>query len=152
MSDKYKQLCEKYQHMFEVRNRPGLKEPIQLFGFEVQEGWYFIISMLMGYIDSHLKRNPQLDNFKIIQIKEKFGTLRFYHRGGDEVIHQMVAMVEELSWTTCEFCGSNQNIMRSKPWIKTACKNCVETSDKIYNREGKTWEAFDPYDKSHLNG
>ena len=56
----------------------------------------------------------------IDQIKEKFGTLRFYYLGGDDVIGGMVRMGESMSEVTCEECG-NVGKRRSGSWIKTLC-------------------------------
>jgi hypothetical protein len=54
------------------------------------------------------------------QVKEKFGTLRFYYTGGDEYIRGMVTMAEAMSGTTCEECG-NPGQLRGRGWIYTAC-------------------------------
>lgn len=54
------------------------------------------------------------------QIKEKFGTLRFYYHGGDEVIDGMVRMAESMSGVTCETCGSPGKI-RHDGWVRTLC-------------------------------
>lgn len=54
------------------------------------------------------------------QIKEKFGTLRFYYRGGDDHVRNMVAMVEDLSSRTCEVCGSPGRT-REGSWVRTLC-------------------------------
>lgn len=54
------------------------------------------------------------------QIKEKFGTLRFYYSGGDDHVRGLVNMAEAMSAVTCEVCGSPG---QSSPqgWIKTLC-------------------------------
>jgi hypothetical protein len=54
------------------------------------------------------------------QIKEKFGTLRFYYNGGDEFIRGVVSMAEAMTATTCETCGS-PGILRGQGYIYTAC-------------------------------
>ena len=54
------------------------------------------------------------------QVKEKFGTLRFYYTGGDEYIRGMVTMAEAMSGTTCETCG-NVGKFRGKSWFYTSC-------------------------------
>ena len=41
-----------------------------------------------------------------IQVKEKFGGLRFYYSGGDDYIRGLVDMAESMSYKTCEVCGS----------------------------------------------
>ena len=55
------------------------------------------------------------------QVKEKFGTLRFYYSGGDEYIHGLVSMAESMSGVTCETCGK-PGTSTGGGWIKTACK------------------------------
>ena len=54
------------------------------------------------------------------QVKEKFGTLRFYYTGGDEYIHGLVSMAESMSGVTCEECGK-PGTSTGGGWIKTAC-------------------------------
>lgn len=54
------------------------------------------------------------------QVKEKFGTLCFYYRGGDSYIDGVVRMAECMSGTTCEDCGA-PGISRQGGWIRTLC-------------------------------
>lgn len=57
---------------------------------------------------------------KIDQIKEKFGTLRFYFSGGDEQITGMVRFAEYLSDQTCEITGKKGQMCSSAGgWMKT---------------------------------
>jgi hypothetical protein len=55
------------------------------------------------------------------QVKEKFGTLRFYYSGGDDYIRGLVSMAESMSGVTCEECGK-PGTSTGGGWIKTACK------------------------------
>jgi hypothetical protein len=54
------------------------------------------------------------------QVKEKFGTLRFYYSGGDDYISGLVSMAESMSGVTCEECGK-PGTSTSGGWIKTVC-------------------------------
>jgi len=65
------------------------------------------------------------------QVKEKFGTLRFYYSGGDDYISGMVTMAEAMSGTTCESCGSPGEQTRGG-WIKTICEPCEDKREKEY--------------------
>lgn len=56
------------------------------------------------------------------QVKEKFGGLRFYYRGGDEYISGLFAMAESMSYATCEECG-NPGKPNEGGWISTRCDN-----------------------------
>ena len=76
-------------------------------------------------------------NGHILQIKEKFGTLRFYycwdndHFVPDEAcdeFQKMVDKAEKLSAKTCENCGMPGRI-RGKQWVKTLCDGHAKELD-----------------------
>lgn len=58
----------------------------------------------------------------VVQVKEKFGTLRFYC-GGTEAIDKYVRLAERLSSVTCEDCGKLGKANDSG-WIRTQCDAC----------------------------
>ena len=64
-----------------------------------------------------IKECPQVT---LDQVKEKFGTLRFYYSGGDDYISGLVSMAESMSGITCEECGK-PGTSTGGGWIKTAC-------------------------------
>lgn len=55
------------------------------------------------------------------QVKEKFGTLRFYYSGGDSVIEGMVRMAEAMSAVTCDVCGAPGK-ETGGGWISVRCE------------------------------
>jgi hypothetical protein len=63
------------------------------------------------------------------QVKEKFGTLRFYYTGGDDIIDGMVQMAEGMSGVTCEGCG-NVGERRGGGWVHTYCEPCEEKREQ----------------------
>jgi hypothetical protein len=129
----YNYLSVKYRHLFTNERR----NPVAMFGFECGDGWYKILEQLISHIDHYLnhKYKGEQTDFEIVQIKEKFGGLRFYVHNADDVIHELIRFTENLSYRTCEYCGSNQNVMRSKGWIVTACKDCIGTNQYLIDRE-----------------
>jgi hypothetical protein len=62
------------------------------------------------------------------QVKEKFGTLRFYYTGGDDYIRGMVSLAESLTGVTCESCG-NVGERRGGGWVHTYCTPCEEARE-----------------------
>ena len=71
------------------------------------------------------------------QVKEKFGTLRFYYTGGDDYISGMVSLAESLTGVTCESCG-NVGERRGGGWVHTYCEPCElarELARKQYNEK-----------------
>ena len=55
------------------------------------------------------------------QIKEKFGTLRFYYSGGDDYVDGIVRMAESMTAVTCEECGA-PGTTGGRGWISTLCE------------------------------
>ena len=101
-------LCKVYPKMMVNRNKP-MTETCMCWGFECGDGWFQILNQLMGNIQNHIdwkNRNGEVvTQVTLDQVKEKFGTLRFYYTGGDDVIDGMVRMAESMSGVTCEVCG-----------------------------------------------
>jgi hypothetical protein len=72
-------------------------------------------------IEPQCKRVPEAcPQVVATQIKEKFGTLRFYYFGGDDYCHGVESMAESMSAVTCEVCGSSGKL-RNGGWIRTLC-------------------------------
>ena len=72
-------------------------------------------------IDQPLREIKECPQVTLDQVKEKFGTLRFYYSGGDDYISGLVSMAESMSGVTCEECGK-PGTQTSGGWIKTVCK------------------------------
>jgi hypothetical protein len=62
------------------------------------------------------------------QVKEKFGTLRFYYTGGDDEISGMVRMAESMSGVTCEECSAPAET-HGPGWIRTICEPCEQARE-----------------------
>jgi len=71
------------------------------------------------------------------QVKEKFGTLRFYYSGGDDYISGMVTLAEAMSGTTCEGCG-NPGERRGGGWVHTYCEPCETKREKERAQSAKS--------------
>jgi hypothetical protein len=124
-----------------------VKETLMCWGFECGNGWYQILDSLCANIQHHIDwshKNHKWDleyNEKnleeqrpvrevvpqviAMQVKEKFGGLRFYYDGGDDNITGMVRMAESWAAHACEECG-NPGKSRNGGWIKTLCDNHEE--------------------------
>ena len=112
------------------RNKP-MKETCMCWGFECGDGWFNILDQLMSNIQHHIDWNnknfekgytqyKQVSQVTLDQVKEKFGTLRFYYTGGDDEISGMVRMADSMSSVVCEECGAPGQ-RRGGGWIYTAC-------------------------------
>lgn len=59
-------------------------------------------------------------NGEVVQIKEKFGGLRFYVNEASDAVHERIYEAEKVSYATCEDCG-NPGALRSGGWLRTLC-------------------------------
>lgn len=112
----------------------------QYGGFAVGPGWWPIIKSLCRQIQHHIdwksKQGNPIPQVTVLQIKEKFGGLRFYYNGGDDVIDGMVRMAESWAGHHCEECGVPGE-MRHGGWIRTLCdKHEEERQEKYAKRNG----------------
>ena len=73
------------------------------------------------------------------QVKEKFGTLRFYYSGGDDYISGMVSLAESMTGVTCESCG-NIGESRGGGWIHTYCTPCEEARELARKKQDEEYE------------
>lgn len=114
-------LVTKYPKIFANRYASPDKTAM-CWGFECGDGWFDLIDKLCSEIQWHLDRNckPGTPQFVAAQVKEKFGTLRFYGDGGDDKIHNMIWFAESFSGKLCEQCGSPAKV-RDGGWIRTLC-------------------------------
>jgi hypothetical protein len=60
---------------------------------------------------------------RVDQVKEKFGTLRYYCAGNDRIF-AFIRMAEQLSAITCEFCGKPGELREDEGWMTTLCDDC----------------------------
>ena len=84
--------------------------------FGVGEGWYQIIKDL---IDDLIKMGWDKN---VVQVKEKFGGLRFYIDKGSDEIYRRIAQAEKDSYETCEKCGNKGELRKDTGWYFTLCE------------------------------
>ena len=125
MNKEYKEkLIKKYPLLY---TKGKDRTPYNLFGFEVGNGWFGILSDLSScinsYITTQIKWNDSkaFENVEVTQVKEKFGTLRFYTQGCDNHIDGLIQYAEHLSSITCEDCGSVGELRTNSGWHVTLC-------------------------------
>lgn len=102
------------------------------WGITCNDGWFNLIDTLCAFIKYKVEQHGS-DNVEALQVKEKFGGLRFYHTSNDPEIRGAVQITERLSLCTCERCGTMENVGRTEKGskgfaiIKTLCEPCYET-------------------------
>ena len=85
------------------------------------EGWYKAFGkMFIKELIDELEKDNYLDDFEILQIKEKYGGLRIYIGSAPEAIHRLIDEYEELSYNYCQICGKPGKTY-DNGWIMTLC-------------------------------
>lgn len=104
------------------------------------KGWYKIV------VETHNRLKFMWPNYEIHQIKEKFGTLRFYWgiKGEDgewlaldkdtantiyNIMMDIEIAAENKSAHYCEICGDYGKTRDRRGWYKTLCKDCAIEND-----------------------
>jgi ribosomal protein L37AE/L43A len=99
------------------------KETLICFGFEVSNAWLPILEKGFREMAKIVKRDEFTD-FKVIQVKEKFGGLRVYTNYYTDEIDKIIDRMEEQCAHTCEQCGSSEGKLRQDGWWQTLCDDC----------------------------
>ena len=93
-------------------NAPRPKWPYELFGVECGPGWGCLVWPLL--------RRCRLEDVSVLQVKEKFGGLRFYTGPASDELLDAINDAESLSFEICEICGEPGRI-RGGSWLRTLC-------------------------------
>lgn len=81
------------------------------------------------------------------QVKEKFGGLRFYHHGGDELCNGVIDMAQAMSFRICEECGSPGKV-GGKAWIRTLCPTHIKKGEESTFHDPVEWKLVDPLEET----
>lgn len=129
------QLCKIAPHLFADRSG-DMRTTAMCWGFEVGDGWFPLLAeaakKLEPLVVKYAKRYPEswkAGFYRATQIKEKYGTLRFYISGGDDKIYAIIDKAERQSSKTCEICGKPGKL-RGKGWYYTRCLRCCGREQK----------------------
>lgn len=95
----------------------GSRWPFDIFGFECGDGWYDLIAECGANVHAI---DPTV---RVHQVKEKFGTLRFYASRYPEGILEVIHEAERRSAVTCEDCGAAGELKQGG-WLRTLCDGC----------------------------
>jgi len=118
-------LFKEFDQMFAERSL-NIEQTAMCWGVECGDGWF----TLLWEMCQELKPIVD-DSFRFTQIKEKFGELRVYYRGGaknlkdDDKIARIILETERKSTSICELCGKTSKIRHSKSgWLYNRCDTC----------------------------
>jgi len=130
---------------------------------DIPVGWKIAFGeMMCEEIKQELVRCNYLDEFRIIQAKEKFGQARIYTNGEpvDCKVQQIIDKYSTLSENICVICGKPDVPITNNGWISPYCKKCFTTPNDWYKKEFPNevdkWirnhlEDWEEYDKEENN-
>lgn len=145
---------------------PDLFQKAGDFEFSIGEGWYDIVDVLCGFLSydvesakrrlKYAMENPNANMAESIasieaklakaieelptlaQVKEKFGTMRFYVDGGTPEMHNYIEFAEAMTGRTCEVCG-DRGKSRSGGWIRVLCDKHSREQDEKDIENGRVY-------------
>ena len=107
---------------------PKLQNNLMAFGWECDSGWHPIIQELIDILQ-HMKENHMEDyDFELMQVKEKYGGLRFYVSSETDDVSNLIQRYEIYSEHICEVCGVFYTTKNRSfnGWYKTLCDKCAK--------------------------
>jgi len=119
-----RKLCEDFPILYQQRGN-SMQQTAMCWGFEHGDGWEPLIRELSEKIETYNKEHP--DNpVEATQIKEKYGSLRFYVSNYPDKIDKLIDEAETKSETTCELCGKESKGISGKGWYVNYCDECLK--------------------------
>ena len=112
-------LLEIYPELF---SHPRELEPLSLFGFECDDGWFELLKECITAIKKYSEKEKILVH--AIQVKEKYGSLRFYTKYCYDPIDEIIEVAKQKSSITCEECGAPGKMTKRGGWLQTLCDKC----------------------------
>lgn len=107
----------------------GMQSNLMCFGFDHNDGWFDLEWRLCEDLEEVLGDNK---DYKLMQVKEKFGLLRWYDNGncGEhwEAVANRVRQAVKESAQTCERCGSQGKLDTKRAWWQTLCEACKDAN------------------------
>ena len=143
-------LFKKYPKIFRQKDL-SMQETAMCWGIACGDGWYDLIDELCGEIQNRVDNVNRQTKYKIknspttlvptkaeifvceaTQVKEKFGSLRFYTYGGDDYIDGLISMAESISSRVCTECGNKVEKINEmkRGWIYTLCNDCKDKNEQ----------------------
>ena len=103
---------------------------------EMPDGWRKAFGeMMCQEIYDALVECGGLDEYRIEQIKEKFGGLRWYSYPSYRKVQEIIDKYSCLSENICIICGKPDVPMTHNGWSSPYCKKCFTTPNDWYKKE-----------------
>lgn len=90
----------------ELRRRSEPRLRYGLGYFECGDGWRSSLLALSAALEALIRVESDPPRYRAHQVKEKFGTLRFYMSETTDAMRSLICTAEQASATLCEDCGA----------------------------------------------
>lgn len=130
-------LVKDFPYLFADRNG-DMRDTCFAFGFECGDGWEPLLReaaeklepLCKAYAEQMTEEEKASGGHpRASQIKEKYGTLRFYMTSATDEMYEIVTEAERKSEDTCDRCGSPGKL-RGGGWLYTTCDEHTKDEDK----------------------
>jgi hypothetical protein len=102
--------------------------------YDLPEGWLELFLQMCEDIKLPLEKAGLLNDFRFLQVKEKYGRLRTYNTGVTQEVHDILDKYEFLSGQVCSECGKPA-AATTRGWICPFCaehiKNFIERGENV---------------------
>lgn len=118
-----------------------MRQTCMCWGFEISSGWHNLVYELSKKIEKINETLPEEHKCVAVQVKSKYGGLRFYTSGGNEEINKLISKAENESYKICEYCGAKGKEEVFFGWVYTLCNKCKKREEKRLNKIYKKKEV-----------
>ena len=129
-----KELCEKFP--FLIPHNRFTDKVLEDWNYEyteldaMPEGWRRTFGLQMcEELEEELERIGKQNEWRIMQIKEKFGFLHFYSNWYTKELNKIITKYEEKSKYICIHCGAPATKITTG-WLSPWCDKCAELLDE----------------------
>jgi hypothetical protein len=115
-----------FPELYRGRTKPITDSTMSL-GFLCGDGWFELLHQLSNDIMTVCRTEP-IPVPEVMQVKEKFGLLRYYIRSRvvDGRIRHLIQRAESRSASVCEHCGAPGTLRHSQRCVATLCDQCEQ--------------------------
>ncbi|MGD0884486.1 MAG: hypothetical protein ABSA46_06345 [Thermodesulfovibrionales bacterium] len=120
-------LQSKYEFLHLSSMQRGLR---MAFGFECGDGWMSLLEDLFAKINTEAKK-ANLTEFKVVQVKQKFGDLVVCVVKGNDAIDELIGAASKKAAATREDCSKPGRKREFNEWYSTQCSKCYTVQPAI---------------------
>jgi hypothetical protein len=125
-----------------------------MWGFCCADGWFDLLYDLCERLEPLVNelnyRLSPSDRFEVVQVKQKFGGLRFYVNHRCDGIDAEIEKAQMDSLHTCEHCGAVGTLRNRHRFIVILCDACNQVADSMARRFAE--RTVDSHFQFRLNG